>query len=306
MWLPILAALLVVFPEDADTTEAPSVRTGSQVELQPRSLFGTLEQSLRGAVRVHYENAVTAIRGGKFRRALPYLREARALCYRQMQDGPQPRPSSLRQMIRIAYVEEEVNELAAVEDLLLRPLDRAEDRQALLQARAILLHNMFLAVRSFGGQSASPLLQRATNAYEAALAEPSRSLTHLQIGYAALLAEQGERRQARALFNRLGESDLQPEGMDLAVAYYFTALGDPARALARLADASRREGWSRGGPARDGVSSRHQAYRMHEFDRLRDHPRFSELVSEPEERALGLSTLPPIVDPPQRTFSVAP
>jgi tetratricopeptide (TPR) repeat protein len=243
---------------------------------------------MSGAIRTHYADAMAAVERGSFRRALPFLREARALCYRRMQDGPDPRAASLRHLVRIAYVEEEISELAAIEELLQRPLDRVEDRSALLQARAVLLHNMFLAVRSFSGRSPSQLIRRAMQAYEQAGAEPGRSQTHLQIGHAALLAERGDRRAARALFNRLSEADLQPDSLDLAVAYYYTALGDSARAISRLADASRRDGWARGGPTRDGVSARHQAYRMHDFDRLRDHPRFIDLVAAPEERSLGV------------------
>jgi len=292
MWAALLALLWVASPEDGHGPQDRQAPTGSLVELQPTPPVGALEQGLSGAIRAHYAEAMAAVRGGHFRRALPFLREARALSYRQLQDGPQPRSLSLRHMVRIAYVEEELNELAAIEELLQRPLDRVEDRSALLQARAILLHNMVLAVRSFGGKIPSLLVGRAAQAYEQALAEPGRSQTHLQIGYAALLAERGDRREARAIFNRLSEADLQPEGLDLAVAYYYTAIGDATRALSRLGEASRRDGWARGGPARDGVSARHQAYRMHDFDRLRDHPRFIELISGPEERALGLSALP--------------
>ena len=292
MWSPLLALVLLAGIDEPGAAQARHVHTGRMAERQPSVQFGALEDGLAGDIRGLYASAMLSVRSGHFRRALPFLREARALCYRQTQDGPQPRSLSLRHMIRIAYVEEELNELAAIEELLQRPLDRAEDRPALLQARAILLHNMFLAVRSFGDTQAGALLKRAAQAYQLAIAEPGRSLTHLQLGYAALLAERGDLRESRAIFNRLTEADLQPDGMDLAVAYYFTAIGDAARALSRLAEASRRDGWSRGGPARDGVSARHQAYRMHDFDRLRDHPRFQELVSDPEERALGIYPLP--------------
>lgn len=264
------------------------IATGGNAEVLPGVPSGALEAGLTGAARGHYSAAMVAIRDGSFRRALPYLREARALSFAAMQNGPEPRQLALRHLIRIAYVEEELSELAAIEELLGRSLERGEDRPALLQARAVLLHNMFLAVRSHTGKSPTRLLSRALQSYEAALADTGRSRAHLSIGYAALLAEKGDRREARAVFNRLSDADLQADNLDLAVAYYYTAIGDQGRAINRLSEAARRDGWARGGPMRDGVSARHQAYRMHDFDRLRDHPRFQELVSQPEESALGL------------------
>lgn len=290
MWTALLSLLLAAWADEPLGSVDRPVSAGSVVELQPRPPAGALELGMPADVRAHYADAMATVKAGNFRRALPFLREARALCYRSMQDGPLPRALSLRHMIRIAYVEEELSELAAIDEFLGRSMERAEDRAALLQARAILLHNMFLAVRSFSHKPPKQLLGRAIQAYELAVAEPGRSLTHLQIGYAALLAERGDFREARAVFNRLTEADLQSETLDLAVAYYYTAIGDAPRAMNRLAEAARRDGWARGGPNRDGVSARHQAYRMHDFDRLRDHPRFQELISGPEERTLGLQS----------------
>lgn len=264
------------------------VAAGEPAEVTPHAPTGALEEGLSGQTRTHYATAMAAIREGNFRRALPYLREARAQTFAALRDGPLPRQTALRQLVRIAYVEEELSELAAIEELLGRALERGEDRPALLQARAVLLHNMFLAVRSFSGKSPTRLLTRALHAYETALADAGRSRPHLLIGYAALLAEKGDRRESRAVFNRLSEADLQPDTLDLAVAYYYTAIGDGGRAINRLSEAARRDGWARSGPHRDGISARHQAYRMHDFDRLRDHPRFIELVTQPEEATLGL------------------
>lgn len=265
-----------------------NVQAGGSVEVLPSAPKGSLEEGLSGSARAYYATAMAAVREGNFRRALPYLREARAQSFSALQDGPLPRQVALRHLVRIAYVEEELGELAAIEELLGRTLDRADDRPDLLQARAVLLHNMFLAVRNFSGKSPTRLLSRALHSYEAALANTGRSRPHLLIGYAALLAEKGDRRESRAVFNRLTETDLQADTLDLAVAYYYAAIGDGGRALNRLSEAARRDGWARSGPLRDGISTRHQAYRMHDFDRLRDSPRFQELVSLPEEAALGL------------------
>lgn len=287
----LLAWSLAVGNPGALAEPEGSITAGGSAEVAPTAPKGALEAGLVGAARSHYTAAMVAIRDGLFRRALPYLREARALSFAAMQNGPQPHALAMRHLVRIAYVEEELNELAAIEELLSRSLERADDRPALLQARAVLLHNMFLAVRSYTGKTPTRLLNRALQSYEAALADTSRPRTHLQIGYAALLAEKGDRREARAVFNRLADSDLQVDNLDLAVAYYYTAIGDSGRAINRLSDAARRDGWARGGPTRDGVSARHQAYRMHDFDRLRDHPRFHELVSQPEESVLGLRSL---------------
>ena len=52
-------------------------------------------------------------------------------------------------------------ELAAIEELPRRTLDRAEDRPDLLQARAVLLHNMFLAVQ-LQREVADPASQSST------------------------------------------------------------------------------------------------------------------------------------------------
>ena len=98
-------------------------------------------------------------------------------------------------------------------------------------------------------------------------------------------AEQGHRHEARAAFAKLSEHEREQETMDIAVAYYYLALGDRSRSIARLLEAARRDSWLRGSPGREGHSFRSQVYRMNDFDRLRSHPRFVELVTEPEEAA---------------------
>lgn len=288
----LLALFLGATPADPGVAATSGLWTGTTTDLPLSPPTGALEAQMTGDVLSYYTLAMLAARDGNFRRSLPLLREARALSYRVLQNGPLPRRLALRHFIRAAYVEEQLSELTVVEEQIARPLDRADDKQILLQLRALLLHNLFLAVRTQLGQAPARLLSRAASAYELALADPGRARTQLQVEYAALLAERGNLREARALFNRLSDGELAPENMDLSVAYYFTAISDLGRAVTRLSDASRRDGWARGGAGRDGVSVRHQVYRMHDFDRLRDHPRFCELVTDPEEALLGLQDPP--------------
>ena len=54
--------------------------------------------------------------------------------------------------------------------------------------------------------------------------------------------------------------------------------------MERLLVASRRESWDHPSASHEGRTLRGLVYRMSDFDRLRDHPRFIEWVSMPEER----------------------
>jgi hypothetical protein len=142
-----------------------------------------------------------------------------------------------------------------------------------------------LAVRTFTGQNDPRILREAIRAYEPAIEEADElSKQTMIVGYAALLAERGSLREAHRAFSRVSEANREKENLDIAVAYYYLAIGDPGRSLARLIVASERDSWRNGPPGREGQPYRSQIYRMNDFDRLRGHPMWTELVTVPEEK----------------------
>lgn len=253
-------------------------------ELLPHPPRAALEHGMTGEVARLYGLGLGSIRSGQFRAAMTLVRQARALAYRQLQQGPMPRPFARRHFVRLSYLEEELGELLLRADQLAYLQNNDEDRAFLMQVRAILLHNLLLAVRGFTGQTDARLLSQVVSNYEMArhLAGPFK--LQVQIGYAAVLAERGDKRAARAELAQLSSKDLLATENDLPVAYLYLALGDRRRAIARIIEASGREEWDHVGP-RKVYSPRRAAYRMNDFDLLRDHPRFHELVTEPEERS---------------------
>ena len=105
----------------------------------------------------------------------------------------------------------------------------------------------------------------------------------------------GDRRKSRAVFNRL-TADLQADTRSCRGLLLRAAIGDGGRALKPTLRGGTADGWARGGPLRDGISTRHQAYRMHDSTDCVIRPRFQELVILPEA-ALGLR---PPATPTQR------
>lgn len=268
-------------------TVALPVDRGAEVRPQPPA--GALEAELPSPALPLYQDAMRALRAGRQRDALSLLRQARAHCYRAYVSGPLSAPArrrAYRHLIRTLYAEEEVQELGDIERQLERLGDRlgSEERMLLLHERALLLHNELLLVRAFTGQLDERMLGRALSAYEEVLGRQSPLRLVAQVGYAALLGERGDRRGAQVAIARLSPEEQAAERLDLPMAYFYAALGDRTRAVARLLLASRRDSWDRPSATQDGRTLRAMVYRMNDFDRLRDHPRFIELVSEPEER----------------------
>lgn len=273
-------------PDQSQSTgsaAAPGIAVDQAIELsapRPRTL---LEAGMSGEIARLYAAGLAAVRSGDFRAGLAEIRKARAMCYRQVVNGPGPRNLLRRHFIRIAYVEAQLSELILIEEQIPRLSERPEDQGTFVQLRAMLLHNLFLAARSFAGRTDLRFAAAVQSAYERARIRPGRFKNHVQLGYAVILAERGDLPAARAEFAQLGPKDVQADGMDLAVAFYHVSIGETARGMARLVQASQRPGWAHSTPGREGSTVRAQAYRMNDFDRLRDHPRFIELVTEPEE-----------------------
>lgn len=292
MLLPVTASALPVPSLGTGTARiAPglllhrSLPVDHAVELMAPPPRGALEAGLQGEVGAAYADVMRATRVGRFRDALSSAHKARALAYRAVQAGPTPRLLAQRHLARALYVEEQLGELVDLDRHLERQRDKLspEERALYLHGRALLLHNQFLAVRAFAGQTDDRLLQRAIAAYESAQGRGSPLRTVAQIGYAALLAERGDRRAAQAAFARVSTDDQESERSDMAVAYYYLAMGDQAAAMARLEAAARRDNWEHSSATQDGRPVRGLVYRMNDFDRLREHPRFIRLVSAPEE-----------------------
>jgi predicted Zn-dependent protease len=279
--------------------------SGIAIEVVPRPARGALEEGMSGEPARFYAASISAIRAGQYRRALTEIRQARVLYFRALQHGPLPaagdldaEPSGQRQLgqgttprrllarhfTRARYLEEQLAELVAIDEQLEHMSERGDPRSAAIQVRPMLLHNLFLAVRGFLGVSDNRLLREGLRAYEVALEEADRLKHPLRVGYAALLAERGSRREARQNFDKLSEQEREQENLDIAVSYYYLALGDRGRAITRLLQASTRDSWLHGAAGVDGQPFRSQVYRMNDFDRLRDHPRFIELVTDPEEK----------------------
>lgn len=264
---------------------SPAVAVDQTLELTATRPRYALEGGMSGEVARLYAAGLAAVRANDLRTALGEIRKARARCYRELLGGPTPRRLARRHFIRIGYAEAQASELILIDEQLPRYIERPEEHATLIQLRAMLLHNLFLAVRSFTGRTDPRLAATVQMAYEKARIRPGRFKNQVQLGYAAILAERGELAQARAEFAQLAAKDVQAEGMDLAVAYFYTAVGETSRAMARIEAAAQRAGWAHPTPGRDGGTLRAQVYRMNDFDRLRSHPRFTELVTEPEEAA---------------------
>lgn len=283
--LPMVWGVLALVTPSSNSIEiAADSAFGIAAEVQPLPPKGALEEGMRGEIAHLYNTGILAVRNGQYRRALAAVREARVLGFRALKQGPTPHLLAKRHFTRVLYTEEQLIEITLIDEQLEHPPERIDQRSILLQRRAFLLHNLFLAVRSFLGLSDARLLKESVHAYEVAIEEADTLKQSLILGYAALLAERGSFREARRAFAKLSEHDREQEGMDVAVAYYYLALGDKRRAIGKLIEAARRDNWRHGHPGREEHTFRAQVYRMNDFDLLRDHPRFSELVTQPEEQ----------------------
>ena len=153
--------------------------------------------------------------------------------------------------------------------------------------RALLVHNVFLAVLGFTGQLDRTLADRVIAAYREARLDGGRLSREVKIGYASMLAEQGNRAEARKEVAGIAPADWAASSMDLLVIYYHLAVGEKTRAVDRLLETSLRDNWQRS----EGTSLRSSLYRMNDFDRLRSHPRYQEMVARPEEEMAGFQGL---------------
>lgn len=275
---------------------AQDLQTDHEFEVRPGPPRGALEEGLRGPVQTLYGRAMQALRGGQDQEALLYLRQARGLQSRALVKSAPPAQALLaaRHFTRIAYAEEQISELVAVERALSRRRIELtpEEQAALLHDRALLNYNKFLLVRSFTGRADERLLALVVRLFEGLVARPGTLRPLVLVHYAALWAERGDRRAAQRALARVSAEDLAAEPQDLAVAYYHLAQGDRRRAMSRLLQAAQREAWDRPQNAREGRTLRTNVYRMNDFDALRDHPLFQELVTRPEEAARALGEAP--------------
>jgi tetratricopeptide (TPR) repeat protein len=275
---------------------------GQSHEAPPPKPQGALEQDLSGPAAVPYAEAMAILAqyrpmgigaksGGVIAEALPLLRKARALAYKTLREGPlgvrQTRAQAFRHFVRLAHLEEEMIELLDLERQLVRSTISAEERALYQQERAMVLHNLFLALRSYRGQASDRLLGAALAAYEESLLQGSPLKPMATLGLAGLLAERGDLREAKEVFLRLTPQERENERVDLPMAYYHLACGDMEQALSRLQVAAGRDSWDHPSTS-DGRSVRTVVYRMNDFDRLRQHPLFYRLVTEPEEQAAGI------------------
>lgn len=260
------------------------VATDQLAEVSAATPESLLEAGLGGEIRRLYGAGMTEIRRYNLREALVQVRKARALAYRELLHGPLRGPQPRRHFVRIAYVEGQLQQLQLIDDQLKLRADRGGEQAAAIQLRALLLHNVFLAVRGFTGQLDVAFAERVLSAYREAQLQRSRFNREVQLGMAAMLAERGELVEARSEFAKLSAIELQGDGIDLAVIYYHLTVGETRLALVRLMEAARRDAWHHG--AREGSSLRASMYRMSDFDRLRAHPRFVEMVTIPEEQVL--------------------
>ncbi len=263
---------------------AVSVATDQLAEVGAATEQHQLEAGLDGEIRRLYASGVSEVRRYNLREALLQVRKARALAYRELLHGPLRGPLPRRHFVRIAYFEGQLQQLLLIEDQLKLRADRGNEQAAAVQLRALLLHNVFLAIRGFTGQLDIAFAERVLLAYREALVQRSRFNREVQLGMAAMLAERGELAEARLEFAKLPASELQGDGVDLAVIYYHLAVGETRAAVVRLIETARRDTWQHG--AREGSSLRASMYRMSDFDRLRSHPRFIEMVTIPEEQAI--------------------
>lgn len=284
MPLWVSAGLWFLMDMDRAALGGADLKTDHVVEVQSGPPRGALEEGLTGPVAALYDRAIQSLRAGQDQDALLALRQARGLAYRALRDSLRPQQAA-RHFVRLAYAEEQLSELVAVDRALSRRRIELtpEEQAALLHDRALLNHNKFLLARSFTGRADPRLLAQAQQLYEAVVARPGPLRPLVLIHYAALLAERGDRRGAQRTLARVSADDLAAEPQDLAVAYYHLAQGDRRRAMSRLLQAAQRETWDRPTNARDGRTVRANVYRMNDFDALREHPIFQELVTRPEE-----------------------
>ena len=284
MMLPTVLLMLALPGTLAAVPPGIALPSDSAIEVVSQLPGATLEASMPPEIAVPYAAGIAAVRAGDYRAALTQIRRARAISYRQSVRGPLSRRLARRHLVRSGHVEVQLSELVAIDEQIPRLSDRPDDLASLMQLRAIVLHNLFLAVRGYTGQNDARLLRQTTAAYEASLATVGGRLRNgAQVSYAAILGERGDLRAARSEFAKLTDKETQSEELDLPVAYYYLAIGERGRALSRLLLAARRDSWDHPGSQRDGATVRAHAYRMNDFDRLRDHPRFHELVTQPEE-----------------------
>ncbi len=254
------------------------------VEITPTPPPLALEHGMSGDVGAFYARAMTAVRNGQYRAAFSAVRQARVLAYQALLRGPTEHSLAQRHFTRILYSEEQLSELTLIDEQLEHPPEQLDQRNVLLQLRALCLHNLFLAVRGFWGINDARLMKEGLRAYKTVIDDADNLKQALIVAYAGLLAESGNLREARLTFAKVSEHDREQENLDIAVAYYYLALGDRQRAISRLLGASHRDIWLRSSPGREGRTWRFQVYRANDFDRLRDHVRFMELVASPEEK----------------------
>lgn len=271
-------ALLLGCALAASSTVVGSDRACEVVQSTQSAL---LEAGLDGEIRQNYARGMAELRRYNLRDGLSLIRRARSLAYRELLHGPLRGPLPRRHFVRLAYVEGQVQQLSLIDEQLKLRADRGGEQAAAIQLRALLLHNVFLAVRGFTGQIDVAFADRVLAAYREALGLRSRFNREIQIGNAAMLAERGELAEARQEFAKIPDSELTGDGTDLSVIYYRLAVGEIGLAVQRLLEAARRDTWHHG--AREGSSLRASMYRMNDFDRLRAHPRFVDLVTVPEE-----------------------
>ncbi|HMU38158.1 MAG TPA: hypothetical protein PKE31_04025 [Pseudomonadota bacterium] len=263
----------------------PTVEVGTDVakEVVAETPSGLLESGMRGEIRRFYSAGIREIRQGHIRDALSELRQARVLAYREYLRGPTLGPWPRRHFVRISYVEGQVHQLQLINDHLSLRSDRGSDYATSVQLRALILHNIFLAVRSFTGKAETNLAKGVFEAYSEAILLQGRLSRDVSLGYSAMLAEEGQYENARREFGKISPADLAAEGADVAVIYTHLAMGETSLAVRRFLETTRRDNWQRA--AKDETSLRTSMYRMNDFDRLRSHPRFVEMVTMPEEEA---------------------
>ena len=283
MQLPLLLGVLAVGDgASADVLAARSAPVDVAGYFRPGLTLHALERGMSPEVALLYSSAIAATRSGEYREALVQARQARALSFLQLQRGPVSSFLARRHFLRASYLESQLAEMTLIEEQLAHSSEQTDERALLLQLRPLVMHNLCLVVRSYTGRVDSRLLGQMIAAYTTAKPVSGQLKLQVQLGYAAALAERGDLASARAEFAQQPTAELQAGQLDLNVAYYFTAVGDVSRAIERLSEASRRDTWLRSG--RDATGVRAQAYRLCDFDRLREHPRFIDLVIEPEER----------------------
>lgn len=268
----------------ATTSAGPPPPSGRLVEVAPAPGSELLESCLSGEVRAHYASGIAATRRRNFREALKEVRTARSLAYRELLSGVKPPKQVRRAQQRLMFVEELLISIVALDEQLAQPESPRGDRADIIHARTLFFHQLYRAVRSFMGQRDPALLDKLLGEYRQVRRLTGRLKDMVQLGYAEALAESGDHQAATEEFTALPAKAVEEEASDLAIAAYYLAQDKPGLALARLMQAAARESWERAQPGLEEQRMRTQAYRSNLLDRLRDHPRFRELVTDPEER----------------------